>query len=218
MLGTPLDHADFVTQHPQSVTDEKQCLLERTPLIQDLQSAWLLLFHCASARANYQIRAVCPAAVELYAQTHDEDFWQCLGRILHIDRAKCSNEVRESATLALTLGGLGLRSAVRTRVPSLRASWADCLPVILERHPAVAAQLLDQLEGHPDTPILRDASDSARQVTGSLSSPPAGRWRIGQDHRRVTQNRRSSAGVEMGGSTKWHRELKKRFGKFSSPG
>ena len=92
--------------------DEQRCLLERIPLMQDLQSAWLLLLHCASARANYQIRAVCPAAVELYARTHDENIWQCLGRILQIDPAQCSNEVRESATLALSLGGLGLRSAV----------------------------------------------------------------------------------------------------------
>ena len=107
VLGTPSGHVDFVTQHLQSVTDEQRCLLERIPLMKDLQSVWLLLLHCASARANYQIRAVCPAAVELYAQTHDENIWQCLGRILHIDPAQCSNEVRESATLALSLGGFG---------------------------------------------------------------------------------------------------------------
>ena len=82
VLGTPLGHVDFVTQRLQSVTEEQRCLLERIPLMQDFQSAWLLLLHCASARANYQIRAVCPAAVELHARTHDENIWQCLGRRL----------------------------------------------------------------------------------------------------------------------------------------
>ena len=71
---------------------------------------------------------------------------------------------------------LGLRSAVRTRVPALWASWADCLPMILERHPAVAAQLIDQLEGHPVTPILRAASDSAHQLTGVREFVPPS-WR-----------------------------------------
>ena len=33
VLGTPLGHVDFVTQHLQSVTDEQRCLLERIPLI-----------------------------------------------------------------------------------------------------------------------------------------------------------------------------------------
>ena len=135
-----------------------------------------MLLHCASARANCQIRAVCPAAVELYARTHDGNIWQCLGRILQIDPAQCSNEVGESATLALSLGGLGLRSAVRTRVPAFWASWADRLPLILERHPAVAAQLINQLEGHAVTPILRAASDSAHQLTGVRGFVPPS-WR-----------------------------------------
>ena len=128
--------------------DEQRCFLEQIPLMQDLQSAWLLLLHCASARANYQILGSVPCSGGVVRTDHDENIWQCLGRILQIDPAQCSNEVRESATLALSLGGLGLRSAVRTRVP---AFWANCLPMILES-PAVAAQLINQLEvtqSHP---------------------------------------------------------------------
>ena len=41
--------------------------------MRDLQSALLLLvLRCASARTNFQIRAVCPSAVEFHAQTHNE--------------------------------------------------------------------------------------------------------------------------------------------------
>ena len=86
---------------------------------QDLQCAWLLLghcFHCASPRANCQILAVCPAAVD-----YDENIWQCLWRILHIALAQCSNEVKESATLALILGR---REGRRRR----REEWASEVP------------------------------------------------------------------------------------------
>ena len=134
--------------------------------MQDVQSAWLLHLHCASARANYQIRSVNLTAVEEFARTHDENVWQCLGRILNIDPAQCNEEIRDSATLPLVLGGLGLRSASRLRVPAFWASWGDCLPMILERHPAVATQLINQLEGHPRTPNLAAASDAVRALGG----------------------------------------------------
>ena len=58
----------------------------------------------------------------------------------------------------LELGGLGLRSAERTRVSAYWASWADCMPMIKERHPMVAELFVRSLEGVLDTPHLREAS------------------------------------------------------------
>ena len=46
---------------------------------------------------------------------------------------------KATATLPLALGGMGLRSADRSRVAAHWASWADTLPMIQERHPAVRA-------------------------------------------------------------------------------
>ena len=60
LLGTPLGHPDYVARHLQSVVQEHRVLLERIPRVKDLQSAWLLLLHCASARANYMLRSVDP--------------------------------------------------------------------------------------------------------------------------------------------------------------
>ena len=93
VLGTPLGHVDFIAQHLLNVTEEQRCLLERIPMVQDVQSAWLLLLHCAAARTNYQLRSVHPGAVEWYARSHDENIWQCLGRILHVDLGMCSDEI-----------------------------------------------------------------------------------------------------------------------------
>ena len=45
VLGTPLGHDDFVAQHLRTVTRDHHCLLERIPLMQDVQSAWLSTAH-----------------------------------------------------------------------------------------------------------------------------------------------------------------------------
>ena len=60
LLGTQLGHPDFVARHLQSVVQEHRVILDRIPRVKDLQSAWLLLLHCASARANYILRSVDP--------------------------------------------------------------------------------------------------------------------------------------------------------------
>ena len=40
---------------------EHATLLERIPAVPDVQSAWLLLLHCAQARANFLLRGVQPS-------------------------------------------------------------------------------------------------------------------------------------------------------------
>ena len=153
-------------------------------------------------------------------RSHDENIWRCLARILQIDPAQCSNEVRESATLALTLGRFGPQKCRLNASACFLGKVGRLSSNDFGETPAVAAQLIDQLEGHPVTPISRAASDSAHQVTGvrELSHPLGGRWGMGPDLRRANQTSLNSAGVETGGSTMWHRELKKHFGMFSSPG
>ena len=111
VLGIPLGHDDFVAHHLRQVAREQQGLLDKIPLVRDLQSAWLLLLRCAAARANCQLRSVRPSATEEDARTHDEGVWQCLATLLGTDLGQCTVAVRELATLPLRLGGLGLTSA-----------------------------------------------------------------------------------------------------------
>ena len=106
VLGTPLGHDDFVAHHLREVAREQQELLDKIPLVKNLQSAWLLLLHCAAAGANYQLRSVRPSATEEYAKT---------ATLLGTDLGQCTVAVRELATLPIRLGGLGLTSAVRIR-------------------------------------------------------------------------------------------------------
>ena len=68
-------------QLPRTADDNHQ-LLNRIPLIRDLQSVWLMLLFCASTRANYFLRVVHPSASESFAQHHDTSMWQCFSSLL----------------------------------------------------------------------------------------------------------------------------------------
>ena len=57
VLGTPLGHPSFVQGHLERKAAEQRTLLERIPLVRDLQSAWVLLLYCATTRANYLLQA-----------------------------------------------------------------------------------------------------------------------------------------------------------------
>ena len=76
ILGCPLGHEDFVSAQLQATTRKHQVLLQAIPTVPDIQSAWLLFLHCASARANYQLRVLGPDVVLSYARAHDAGVWQ----------------------------------------------------------------------------------------------------------------------------------------------
>ena len=144
ILGTPLGHPDFVQNQLQHVREHHQTLLDRIPLVPDVQSCWALLLHCAAARASYFIRVVPPELSEEFATSHDNALWMCLSRVLDMPPDACARSAKDTASLLLAFGGMGLRSAVRTAVPAYWASWADALSMISQRH---RAQRLERFRG-----------------------------------------------------------------------
>ena len=124
VLGIPIGHEEFVQAELRATTVKHQTLVERIPLVQDLQSAWLLLLFCANTRATYSFRGVPPAETEEFAAAHDVATWQCFTRLLGISGR--ADEIHDWASLPFHMGGCGLRSATRTRVP---AHWAVGLTV-----------------------------------------------------------------------------------------
>ena len=99
--------------HPlQHVREHHQTLLDRIPLVPDVQSCWALLLHCAAARANYFIRVVPPELSEEFATSHDNALWMCLSRVLDMPPDACARSAKDAASLPLAFGGMGLRSAV----------------------------------------------------------------------------------------------------------
>ena len=161
VLGTPRGHDDFVRTFLQRTSEKHAILLERIP------TAWALLLHCANARANYSIRVVRPELCGAFAEAHDSGLWRCLCAILEIPT--------RSRQVTSCLGGLGLRSAAGTRVAAHWASWEDSLPMIRDKHHAVAAYIVERLtEGShvASLALVIDAASHLREFHGF--DPP--RW------------------------------------------
>ena len=72
ILGVPIGSPDFVRQQLEDKSAEQDLLFQRIPLLEDTQACWLLLLMCASTRANFWLRAVCPEQTESFAARHDD--------------------------------------------------------------------------------------------------------------------------------------------------
>ena len=72
--------------------------------------------------------------------------------------------------------------------------------MIQNRHPDVAGQLIAQLEGRPDTPIMGSASDAAHQLNGVMDFVPPS-WRALADG--VRPQIRDIDDFERGNSDGW---------------
>ena len=171
VLGTPLGHPDFVAAHLDRVLSDHRTLLERIPAVQDVQCAWALLLHNACGRANYQVRVVRPALTEAFAMGHDEGLWRCMCEILRV-LLDTGVLARDTASLPLALGGLGLRSAVRSRQSAYWASWADTLPMVRMRHRAIAESFVEALVTGVCPVSLVEAEDCRRNLTGVMGFEP----------------------------------------------
>ena len=102
VLGTPLGDPAFSQAHLDKKVADQRTLLERIPLVADLQSSWSILLHCASAKANYLLRVVEPQTVAAYPRAHDDGIWACLCTLLHVNPSQNEN-IRSGANLPLVL-------------------------------------------------------------------------------------------------------------------
>ena len=69
VLGAPLGHPAFVEAFLVKKIAEQRILLDRIPLVADLQASWLLLLHCASAGSNFLLREVVWSSGTVRQQT-----------------------------------------------------------------------------------------------------------------------------------------------------
>ena len=141
VLGVPVGHPSYILAQLEQKADEHKEFLRIIPVIQDVQSAWLLLLYCAAPRANYWLRTVQPDLTAPFAKRHDKDVWTCLCEILQINGVR--SNVVSSASLPLTLGRVGLGTSLRIREAANWVSWADCLEMVRERHPSIATAMIE---------------------------------------------------------------------------
>ena len=137
VLGTPIGSVEYTTEKIERRFAEERLLWESIPAVLDLQCAWQILLQSANPRGNHTIRTLA----EGYAHAHDEGIWSTARKILanlQGSVAERGDRARLLASLPMRMGGLGLRSAVRCSRAAHWASWADALPMIQKRNPAVA--------------------------------------------------------------------------------
>ena len=65
--------------------EEHSVYVQRVPLVENWQAAWLLLSFCASAHAIFIMRTVRPELGEDFAQRHDAKLMECLGALIRAD-------------------------------------------------------------------------------------------------------------------------------------
>ena len=80
-----------------------------------------------------------------FAVAHGDALWRCLCAVLRVLEALCAGGARDSPSLPLAFGGIGLRSAVRTVTAAYWASWGDSLEMIAQRHPRVSEVFVREL-------------------------------------------------------------------------
>ena len=136
---------EYVRAQLASLSVEHDQLLQKVPTIPDLQCAWMLLLCCCAARANYILRVVHPDLTAMFVAHHDASLRRCLSQLLGVDP---SSVYWDLASLPSSLGGLGLRSATVTSRPAYWSSWADCLGMVQQRHPAVSRRIVHALNAH----------------------------------------------------------------------
>ena len=163
VLGTPVGSPGFVQGLLSERLEGERKLWQGIPFVSDPQCAWQLVVQCAVPMANHVLRTVPPSLVGDYAQGHDAGVWvaasQAVGGLPEVQGMERAQNV---ASLPSRLGGLGLRSAVRTAPAAYWASWADALEMLGQRLPALAARAVDLLEQQgPSNTCLDEVKDAA---------------------------------------------------------
>ena len=87
-----------------------------------------------------------PSETVHFCAGHDKSVLDCLADLLGADLTEIHFR---RVHLALSMGGMGLRSAVSIAPASYWASWADCLQMIHKRHPHLAQHVVACLENPP---------------------------------------------------------------------
>ena len=118
-----MGHRDFMRKHLENVFEQHEVLLQGVP---DLQSAWLLLLHCPSSRANYHLLVLRQEMVLQFAQAHDENMWRGRCRILEVPAMARSKDCQRSQFAPTVSGWFGLE----------------------KRHPHTSVCIMGKLGGH----------------------------------------------------------------------
>ena len=174
-MGTPIETADFIYSFCDERLKEEQRFLNKLEKIDDLQCAWLLLSYCGVPRANHLLWVVSPSLILSYARQHDDMIWSCFCNICKCCSFAEDDIGRDIASLPTRMGGLGLRSAVRTSPGAYWAACGDALEIIKQKLPILHQSIMYQLNNISEASCLTDLL-SARQILQNCGINPLPSW------------------------------------------
>ena len=167
-----------------------QALLERIPAVQDVQSVWALILHCAGSRANYSFGVSMIDTIE--------GCGQCLARILG----------RNSEWDITT------QEVASSFVPR-RAGFAECC---LDKSFSILGKLV-RFTAHDQNPAPRGGrlmhQDPERQANSEvfpgLIHHLGKIWQTGHDHHSMIWTTKNQVWCVMGGNTRQLQEWSETF-------
>ena len=172
ILGTPAGKPEYILHKLTQKSGVHAQLLERIPAVEDVQAAWLLLLFCAAAKSNFLLRTVSPLLTHKYAASHDAQLWRCFSSILRVTDATTPGLSKVIASLPLSRGGLGLRSAARLRSAAHWGSWADCLHMVKARRPMISGMMVRALVTADRSPTIQAVLSCERTLRDSGFDAP----------------------------------------------
>ena len=122
VLGSPIGSPSFVQTWCEHKAHQENEALRSLACVPDPQCRWLLLKFCCEPKINHLLRNVPPADVLSLADKHDAILWTNLLALFDF-HAPLEISARDIVSLPLRFGGLGLRSASRTRFAAYWAAW-----------------------------------------------------------------------------------------------
>jgi hypothetical protein len=165
LLGAPLGDAGFCTGHVQSLREANKPLLDSLVKLEDPQVALHLLRTCMSfCKYVYVSRITPPHLIFLALEQCDRDIMACLESFAAIE---LTAPALRQARLALSLGGLGLRSLTRHCTSAFISSHLMALPDVL------TADLRRAFDMYADN-LGMDHMDED-EISGMIVKPPSQR-------------------------------------------
>ena len=147
ILGTPIGSDEFVSRSCAEIVSKEKSLLNRIPLLGNLQVSSLLLHYCGVSKMTHLLRSVAPSLIRDAANDRDVNVLRCFESIVGFQLNSIQARQLE---FRIAKGGFGLQSATQRSHQAFLGAWALTLSVLPRRLPSLI----------PDSSIFLEASPS----------------------------------------------------------
>ena len=124
VLGAPIGNDEFVREQVICELTKEIDLLEVISEV-DSVAAYQLLKFCIAAKPTYLIRSVHHSLTDEGSKLFDEAVSKCFNKLIQRPEASLQDYQKNIIHLPVKLGGIGIRSANRTRVEAYIASFSE---------------------------------------------------------------------------------------------